>query len=311
MEKRNKNRKVKEESEKTNKTYIAVFNGKKIRRNLIDDKWFFSVVDIIGVLTDSEYPRKYWNKLSQRLREEGSEVVTFCHQLKLIAEDGKLRETDCADTEGIFRIIQSIPCKKAEPFKRWLARVGYERVQEIENPELAQERMKKLYELKGYSKDWIDKRIRGIAVRQDLTDEWEKRGVEESKDFAILTAEISKATFGMYPEEYKRFKKLQKENLRDHMTDLELIFSMLGEASTAEIERAQNPDNFDKHKDVSLKGGNIAKNARIELEKETGESVVSEENFLSEPEIKENIQRFSGSLKSKKKKKLINLEVNA
>lgn len=226
-------------------TRIAIFKGKRIRRKLTNDKWFFSVIDIIGVLTDSSIPRRYWADLKSKLAEEGFEAYDKIVQLKLVAEDGKLRETDCADTETIFRIIQSIPSKKAEPFKRWLARVGYERIQEIENPELAQERMKKLYELKGYSKEWIDKRLRGIAVRQNLTDEWKKRGVEEQREFAILTAEISKAAFGLYPEEYKKFKKLQKENLRDHMTDLELIFSMLGEASTAEIERAQNPDNFD------------------------------------------------------------------
>ncbi len=284
-------------NEEKNETHIAIFNGKKIRRKLVNDKWFFSVVDVVGVLTESEDPRKYWNKLSQRLREEGSEVVTFCHQLKLKAGDGKEYETGCADTEGIFRIIQSIPSKKAEPFKRWLARVGYERIQEIENPELAQERMKTLYELKGYSKEWIDKRLRGIAVRQDLTDEWKNRGVEEEKDFAILTAEISKATFGMSPAEYKKFKGLKNENLRDHMTDLELIFNMLGEASTSEIEKAQNPNTFDEHLEVSNKGGNVAKIARIKLEQETGEPVASEENYLDEPE------------KLKKKKKI--LEVNA
>lgn len=278
--------------EKETETHIAIFNGKKIRRKLIGDKWFFSVVDIVWVLTDSSRPRKYWFDLKKKLIDEGSELSAKIGQLKFISSDGKEYITYCANTEGIFRIIQSIPSKKAEPFKRWLARVGYERIQEIENPELAQERMKKIYELKGYSKDWIDKRIRGIAVRQDLTDEWKKRGVEEDRDFAILTAEISRATFGMYPEEYKKFKNLQKENLRDHMTDLELIFSMLGEASTAEIERAQNPNEFEEHKKVSIKGGNIARNARIELEEETGESVVSGENFLDFPE------------KLKKKKKL-------
>ncbi|MEK6893395.1 MAG: Bro-N domain-containing protein [Nanoarchaeota archaeon] len=265
-------------------THIAIFNGKSIRRKFVNDKWFFSVVDIVGVLTDSEDPRKYWNKLSQRLREEGSEVVTFCHQLKLKAGDGKEYETDCADTEGIFRIIQSIPSKKAEPFKRWLAKVGYERVQEIENPELAQERMKKLYELKGYSKEWIEKRLRGITIRQTLTEEWKNRGIEQETDFAILTAEISKATFGMTPAEYKRLKKLKNENLRDHMNDIELIFNMLGEASTAEIEKAQDPNTFEEHLEISNKGGNVAKIARIKLEQETGKSVVTDENYLDEPE---------------------------
>lgn len=280
-------------------THIAIFNGRAIRRKLVEDKWFFSVVDIVGVLTDSEDPRKYWNKLIQRLREEGSEVVTFCHQLKLIAEDDKLRETDCADTEGIFRIIQSIPSKKAEPFKRWLAKVGYERVQEIEDPELAQERMKKLYELKGYSKDWIDKRLRGIAIRQNLTEEWEKRGIEQEKDFAILTAEISKATFGMTPAEYKKFKGLKSENLRDHMTDIELIFNMLGEASTSEIEKAQDPNTFEEHLEISNKGGEVAKIARIKLEQETGAPVITEENFLDVPE----------KLKKKRKKLIEQAEV--
>jgi hypothetical protein len=287
-------KKEKKESKEEVDTHIAIFRGKAIRKKLVKDKWFFSVVDIVGALTESEDPRNYWKVLKHRLVEEGSEAVTFCNQLKLKAGDGKEYETDCADTEGIFRIIQSIPSKKAEPFKRWLAKVGYERVQEIENPELAQERMKEIYEKKGYSKEWVDKRLRGIAVRQNLTDEWKKRGVEEETDFAILTAEISKAAFGLTPSEYKKFKGLKTENLRDHMTDLELIFSMLGEASTAEIERTQNPENFEEHLEVSNKGGEIAKIARIKLESETGESVVSDENFLKIPE----------KLKKKKKRLL-------
>jgi hypothetical protein len=188
-----------EEKKEESETHIAIFKDKAIRRKFMSNKWFFSVVDVVGALAESEDPRNYWKVLKHRLIEEGSEVVTFCNQLKLMSGDGKEYETDCADTEGIFRIIQSIPSKKAEPFKRWLARVGYERIQEIENPELAQERMKKLYELKGYSKEWIDKRLRGIAVRQNLTEEWKKRGVEEENDFAILTAEISKAAIGLTP----------------------------------------------------------------------------------------------------------------
>ena len=277
-------------------THIAIFKGKAIRRKLIENKWFFSVVDIVGALTDSENPRDYWYKMKIREKESSeAELSTFCRQLKLIAEDGKLRETDVADTEGIFRIIQSIPSKKAEPFKRWLAKVGYERIQEIENPELAQERMKKLYELKGYSQEWIDKRLRGIAVRQNLTEEWKKRGVEEETDFAILTAEISKAAFGLTPSEYKEVKGLKNENLRDHMTSLELIFSMLGEASTAEIEKVQNPHEFEEHLEVSNKGGNIARNARIELESETRQPVVSDENYLDESE----------KIKKKKRKLLV------
>lgn len=259
---------------------IIVFENKTIRRILHNNEWYFSVVDVVAVLTDSSIPKRYWTDLKSKLKEEGSKVYDFIVQLKLRALDGKYYLTDCANTKTIFRIIQSIPSKKAEPFKLWLAKVGSERIDEIENPELAQERMKEIYEKKGYSKSWIDKRLRGIAVRQDLTDEWKERGVEQERDFAILTAEISKATFGMYPAEYKKFKKLQRENLRDHMTDLELIFSMLGEASTAEIERVQNPEDFEEHKEISIKGGNIARNARLELEEETGESVISDENYL-------------------------------
>lgn len=275
-------------------THIAIFNGKAIRRKLVYDKWFFSVVDIVGVLTDSPRPRKYWSELKIKLLEEGSEVSDKIGQLKLIAEDGKLRETDVADTEGIFRIIQSIPSKKAEPFKRWLAKVGYERVQEIEDPELAQERMKKLYELKGYSKDWIEKRLRGIAIRQELTDEWKNRGVKQEIDFAILTNEISQASFGKTVEEYKKFKKLKRENLRDHMDDLELIFTMLGEASTTAIAKAKDAQGLDENKIAAKQGGEVAGNARRELESKTGESLISDENFLDVPE----------KLKKKRKKLL-------
>jgi prophage antirepressor-like protein len=266
-------------------TRIAVFKGKEIRKIIHNDEWWFSVIDICAVLTESVDSGAYWRKLKQRLKEEGSEVVTFCHGLKIYAPDGKMRETDCSNVEGIFRIIQSIPSSKAEPFKRWLAQVGYERVKEIENPELAQHRMKELYEKKGYSKSWIDKRIRGIAVRQDLTEEWKKRGVEKHESFAILTSEITKATFGMTPSEYKKFKGLDRENLRDHMTDLELIFSMLGEASTSEIEKTQNPKNFEEHKKVSQKGGAIARKARLNLEQETKQKVITKQNYKKNIEI--------------------------
>ena len=216
---------------------IVVFGTKEIRRIWHNDEWWFSVVDVCGILTESRDSGAYWRKLKQRLKVEGSEVVTNCHGLKLVASDGKKYRTDCANTETMFRVIQSIPSPKAEPFKRWLAKVGYERVQEIENPELAQERMKALYEQKGYPKDWIDKRLRGMAVRQNLTDEWKERGIENQKDYAILTAEISKAAFGMTPTEYKKHKNIptkSKANLRDNMTDLELIFTMLGEKVTTE-----------------------------------------------------------------------------
>lgn len=274
------------------KKSLIVFQDKKIRRVWHNEEWFFSVVDIAAVLTeqgDAQKARKYWNKLSQRLREEGSEVVTNCHRLKLPAEDGKLRKTDCANTKTIFRIIQSIPSPRAEPFKQWLAKVGYERIQEIENPELAQERMKEIYAQKGYSKSWIDKRLRGIAVRQDLTDEWQKRGVTEQIEFAILTAEISKASFGLTLSEYKKIKGLKNENLRDHMTDLELIFSMLGEASTSEIERTRNPELFNEHKKASKDGGTIAKNARLELEQKTKKNIITTEYYLDEPEKKKRL----------------------
>jgi hypothetical protein len=265
---------------------LVVFQDKKIRRIWQDKGWFFSIVDIIAVLTDSSIPRRYWSDLKIKLKEEGFELYEKIVQLKLPSTDGKEYETDCANTETLFRIIQSIPSPKAEPFKIWLAKVGYERVQEIENPELAQERMKALYEQKGYSKQWIDKRLRGIAVRQDLTDEWKKRGVNKQENFSILTAEISKASFGMSPAEYKRFKGLKKENLRDHMTDLELIFTMLGEASTAEIERVKNPTSFPEHKKVSRQGGKVAKKARFELENRTKRPIMSKENYLDEPEKK-------------------------
>jgi hypothetical protein len=236
---------------------IAVFKNREIRRTLNNNEWWFSVVDVAGALTDSIDPGAYWRKLKERLKEEGSEVVTICHGLKLPAPDGKLRETDCANTEGIFRIIQSIPSPKAEPFKRWLAKVGYERVQEIENPELAIKRTRATYRIKGYSDEWIEKRIRGIEVRKNLTDEWKKRGVKGEDEYSILTSEISKAAFGLTPEEYKKHKGLDKpnENLRDHMTDLELIFNMLGEAATTEIAQKRDVVGFEPNKKAANDGG--------------------------------------------------------
>ena len=266
---------------------LVVFQDKKIRRLLVDDEWFFSVVDVVAALTDSFDPGAYWRKLKQRLTAEGSQVVTFCHGLKLPAPDGKMRSTDCANVKGMFRIIQSIPSPKAEPFKQWLAQVGYERVLEIENPELAQDRMKELYEQKGYPKDWIDKRLRGIAIRQNLTDEWKERGITEDRDYAILTAEISKATFGMTPSAYKAYKGLESpnQNLRDHMTDLELIFTMLGERVTTELSKQEKPDTMPKHKSVAQRGGKVAGNARKETEKELGRSIISSENYLSNNDL--------------------------
>lgn len=261
---------------------LAVFEGKQIRKTIHNDEWWFSVVDVCDVLTESPDAGAYWRKLKQRLNKEGSQVVTNCHGLKLPAADGKKYTTDCANTEGMFRIIQSIPSPKAEPFKRWLAQVGYERIQEIENPELAQQRMKELYEQKGYPKDWIDKRLRGIAIRQNLTDEWLDRGISTERDFSILTAEIAKATFGLTPSEHKELKGLTRksENLRDHMTDFELIFTMLGEKVTTEISQAEKPENFDASKKVAKRGGRVAGTARLETEKELGRSIVSKQNFL-------------------------------
>ncbi|MBU1753776.1 Bro-N domain-containing protein, partial [bacterium] len=254
-------------------TKIALFKGRKIRKTIHNGEWWFSVVDVVQALTDQAddlMARKYWNKLSQRLRDEGSEVVTNCHRLKLPAPDGKMRETDCANTEGIFRIIQSIPSPKAEPFKRWLAKVGYERIQEIENPELATKRTRMLYKLKGYPDDWIEKRMRGIAIREELTDEWQNRGAEKQRNYEILTAEISKETFGVTPSEYKKLKGLKRENLRDHMDDFELIFTMLGEKATTEIHRTEDSHGVPKLKADAKAGGDIAGNARKQLEKRLG-----------------------------------------
>lgn len=263
---------------------IKLFENKKVRTfwDETEEKWYFSVVDVIEILTGSSIPKRYWSDLKKKMSVEGSEVYEKIVRLKMQAEDGKMRETDCANTQQLFRIIQSIPSPKAEPFKQWLAKVGYERVQEIENPELAQERMKVLYEQKGYPKDWIDKRLRGIAIRQNLTDEWKERGIKNDHDFAILTAEISKATFGLTPSEYKEVKGLVKKshNLRDHMTDLELIFTMLGEKVTTEISQKEKPDTFPKNKQVAKRGGRVAGNARRETENELGQSIISNQNFL-------------------------------
>jgi len=262
-------------------TKLAIFKGKKIRKTIFKNEWWFSVIDVIEALTGSGRSRKYWNDLKKKLIDEGFfEVSENIGQLKLEAHDGKMRNTDCANTETLFRIIQSIPSPKAEPFKRWLAKVGYERVQEIEDPELATKRTRALYKAKGYPDDWIEKRMRGIAIREQLTGEWDNRGIKEQKDYAILTAEISKATFGLTPSEYKKAKNLKRENLRDHMNDLELIFSMLGEASTTNITKNRDSQGFEELKKDSQDGGRIAGNARKELEKESGQKVVSNNNFL-------------------------------
>ena len=263
---------------------LIVFQNKNIRRIWHENEWFYAVVDIIEILTESPKPRDYWYRVKKRASEdEKMELSTICRQLKVQSKDGKKYHTDCSNTEGIFRIIQSIPSPKAEPFKRWLAKVGKERLDEIENPELAQERMKELYEQKGYPQDWIDKRLRGIAIRQNLTDEWKQRGIKEHRDYAILTAEISKATFGMTPSEYKAYKNLpakSKINLRDNMDDLELIFTMLGERVTTEISKKEKPNTFVENKKVAQRGGKVAGNALKETEKELGRDVISDKNYL-------------------------------
>ncbi|MFA5947794.1 MAG: Bro-N domain-containing protein [Candidatus Gracilibacteria bacterium] len=260
---------------------LIIFQDKTIRRIWYENEWYFSVIDVVEALTDSAKPSVYWSAMKARVKnEDGIQLSTICKQLKLEASDGKKYETDCADTEGIFRIIQSIPSQKAEPFKRWLAKVGYERVQEIEDPELATKRTRELYKQKGYSDSWIEKRIRGIAIREELTDEWKNRGAKDYKNYEILTSEISKATFGVTPNEYKNLKGLKRENLRDHMDDFELIFTMLGERSTTEIHRQEDSKGVPKLKQDANRGGRIAGVARNELEKEIGHSVVSKNNYL-------------------------------
>ncbi len=262
---------------------MVVFGAKQIRRIWVDGQWFFSVVDIIAALTDSDAPSKYWTAMKRREeKSSGFQLSTICRQLKLTSADGKSYKTETVNTKNAFRIIQSIPSPKAEPFKQWLAKVGYERVQEIENPELAQQRMRELYQQKGYPTDWIEKRVRAIAVRDELTDEWKQRGVLEQNEFAILTAEISKATFGVTPSQYKNLKGLQRENLRDHMTDLELIFTMLGEAATTEIARNKDAQGFVPNKRAAREGGTVAGGARRQLETKSGRKVVTRQNYLAD-----------------------------
>jgi DNA-damage-inducible protein D len=268
---------------------IKLFQDRKIRSvwDETEQQWYFSVVDVVAALTDSVNPTDYLKKMRKRDASLAAYLGTNCPQVEMMTESGKRRKVLAANIKGLFRIIQSIPSSKAEPFKLWLAQVGYDRIQEIENPELAQERMKELYEQKGYPKDWIDKRLRGIAIRQNLTDEWKERGITEKSDYAILTAEISKATFGLTPSEYKKYKGLMKknQNLRDHMSDLELIFTMLGERVTTEISQKEKPDTFIENKQVAQRGGNVAGVAREQAEKELGRSIVSNQNFLLGSEL--------------------------
>ena len=261
-------------------TRIALFQRQEIRRTIHNDEWWFVVVDVVAALTDAANPTDYLNKIRRRDPELAKGYGQIVHPL-LFQTTGGPQNLNCANTEGLFRIIQSIPSPKAEPFKRWLAKVGYERIQEIENPELAAKRTRAIYKAKGYSDDWIEKRMRSIAIRDELTDEWQKRGVKEQREYAILTAEISKATFGLTPGQYAEFKRLKRENLRDHMTDLELIFSMLGEAATTEITRTRDAQGFPESKQAAHAGGTVAGNARRELEKKSGRRVVTSENYLA------------------------------
>ena len=267
---------------------IKLFQTQQVRTHWDNEneKWYFAIVDVIEILTESIKPRDYWYRLKKREKGNGIELSTNCRQFKMRARDGKMRDTEIADTETLLRIIQSIPSRKAEPFKRWLAKVGYERLEEIENPELASKRTREIYKTKGYTDEWVEKRMRSIAIRDELTDEWKKRGVKERIEYAILTAEISKATFGLTPSQYREVKGLKRQNLRDHMTDLELIFSMLGEASTKKVAKAKDAKGFTENKDAAIIGGTISGNARKELEKESGEKIISSENYLPEKRLK-------------------------
>jgi DNA-damage-inducible protein D len=266
-------------------TKIAIFRKREIRKTIHNNEWWFVVVDVVAALTDSIQPDGYIKDMRRRDPELSKGWGQIATPLS-VKTPGGVQKLNCANTEGIFRIIQSIPSPKAEPFKRWLARVGYERIQEIENPELATKRTRALYKAKGYSDEWIEKRMRGIAIREELTDQWQKRGVKEQKEYEILTAEISQATFGMTPSAYKKHKGLKRENLRDHMTDLELIFSMLGEASTKEIAVNKDAQGFFENKQAAIEGGAVAGNARKELERKSGKRVISKENYKKLPQNK-------------------------
>jgi prophage antirepressor-like protein len=272
---------------------IKLFESKQIRTvwNESDQKWYFSVQDVVQLLTDTTDVKDYIKKIKKRDVLLNSNWGTICPLVQMVAADGKRRKVQAANAQGLLRIIQSIPSPKAEPFKQWLAQVGSDRLDEIENPELATQRTRELYKAKGYPDDWIEKRMRSIAIREELTEEWKNRGVKEQLEYAILTAEISKATFGLTPSEYKKVKGLQSQNLRDHMNDLELIFSMLGEASTTAIVKTKNPKGFVKNKVAAKQGGTIAGDARKALELKTGEKVVSEENYLPETKKKKELEK--------------------
>ena len=263
-----------------NSNSVILFNQKQVRRFYDDKKetWYFSIIDVIEILTDTSIPRRYWSDLKSKLKNEGSEVYEKIVQLKMTASDGKQRETDSFSTEDLLRVIQSIPSPKAEPFKLWLAKVGYERIEETEDPELAFERAMKTYLQKGYSKEWINQRLKSIEVRKELTDEWQGRGMKEGLEYAILTDEIMRAWADRSVKDYKKFKGLKKENLRDNMTNLELVLDMLAEASTTEISKKQKPKGLEENKKVAQRGGFAAKKARLEIEKQIGESVITVQN---------------------------------
>ncbi|MDP2990604.1 MAG: Bro-N domain-containing protein [Kiritimatiellota bacterium] len=286
-------------------TRIALFQRKEVRRTIHNNEWWFVITDVVAALTDSVNASDYLKKLRKRdpsLDEVFKGGGQFVPPLGLEFDTAGGRQLlQCWNTEGIFRLIQSIPSPKAEPFKRWLARVGYERIQEIEDPELATKRTRALYKAKGYSDGWIEKRMRSIAIRDELTDEWKKRGVKEQIEYAILTAEISQATFGLTPSQYAEFKRLKRENLRDHMSDLELIFSMLGEAATTEITRTRDAQGFPENKHASRAGGTVAGNARRELEKKSGRPVVTRENYLALTQSAKKIKPLAVARKSRKK----------
>ena len=278
---------------------IALFQEKEVRRVWHDEQWYFSVIDIIEVLTDGTSPKTYWDKLKSR---EFGQTPPIWGSLKMKAKDGRMRFTDCAHTEGIFRIIMSVPSPKAEPFKLWLAQVGRERMEEIENPEIGFERLRQIYRAKGYSEDWIGVRIESIDIRKKLTDEWKGRGVKEGLEYSILTAEISKATFGMTPAEYQKFKNLDRQNLRDHMTDLELIFTMLSETSTKLSARENDAQGFGENKSAAKEGGEAARAALKNYEKKSNRRVVTNDNFLKQIEEAAQKAKLDKPQKPKKKK---------
>jgi BRO family, N-terminal domain len=270
------------------KNKIQLFQKQTVRTHWDEENeiWYFSIVDVVAILTESPNPRKYWSVLKTRLKKEGSELATNCSQLKMQSSDGKFYKTDVADTEQLLRLIQSIPSPKAEPFKRWLAKVGYERIEETQDPELAFERAMKTYLKKGYSREWINQRLKSIEVRKELTDEWRERGMQEGLEYAILTNEITQAWSDKTIKDYKKLKGLKKENLRDNMSNLELVLNMLAEASTTEISKEKKPAGLEENKNVARKGGNAAKKARMEIEKQTGKPIVTAKNannFLDGP----------------------------